>query len=901
VQKIASTHSNINNNSNTSETTTTTMASLPWNDVNLLIVTDVHSWIAGHARHGQEHLDANYGHVLSFYQRLKRRHHDRLFFVMNGDFMDGTGLSTIPPQHLTPLLQQMPWDALNVGNHELYFDDTVRYLQDSGFIQHWNGTYLSSNTLLNSTRQPLTGHRHTFLHGTSMDSTPTTILTFGFLYNFKGNCASTIVEQVEEVVQQSWFVEILSSPPETYESIVVLAHMDCVDPLVTVILRAIRRHVQDPTLPVLFVTGHSHRRAFARLDDHAASLEAGRFLDTIGWMSFSLPRQHNESTVFDYRYLDANQQTLYETLGVSSTKDFATPQGRALTRQIHDTQRQLGLHQVLGCTSRTYSLEEGWFPYATGAKQQSSLWWLYLNEIVPQQLLDKVNDTTSSALPVFVQGTGAFRYSLLNGTITRDDVIAVCPFNDSIYEFDYELEGYQLLQVLDSLETSYGATAKYSMPAFGTSPMTIVAENRYRLYLPDFEYKRLSPFIDNVTTTPERPRAGPKKVCLDDDDDNGEETCLYTTDLWMHHVREQMPCLSNSGRGHDRERFHPDVLLRNGAVASMLNAAPPSTPQGDRTCLIAFAASFVLAVVVSFHLTASLMRKKCRAQDRASMKQPREDSVLEDIEELLEDATALLEIQNARRDGYGSMQSTIGHSSIINFSKRDFDKDASSLVRALSDAQNVVSGTFHGFRLCHWELRQSNDALYLSHPVVEVSTPINLLRSTAGEDKELAFEDHSIVADHSYAATCLPSRDINKCIDTQWAFSIVYSETYCVPVLYFHVQFCSGEPCSRHRVLEILHHQQEENASNIPEDTWEFVSQEQHPFTNMPFFFLHPCQTSQRLRLLKISDGSAKKMNTLWTWMSMILPALGYPIPPPAFLDIQSRMMETVQQTGDDN
>jgi hypothetical protein len=101
--------------------------------------------------------------------------------------------------------------------------------------------------------------------------------------------------------------------------------------------------------------------------------------------------------------------------------------------------------------------------------------------------------------------------------------------------------------------------------------------------------------------------------------------------------------------------------------------------------------------------------------------------------------------------------------------------------------------------------------------------------------------------------------------------------------------------------LEILHHQQEENARNIPEDTWEFVSQEQHPFTNMPFFFLHPCQTSQRLRLLKISDGSAKKMNTLWTWMSMILPALGHPIPPPTFLDIQSRMMETVQQTGDDN
>lgn len=62
----------------------------------MFVVTDVHSWVAGHGRHEAD--DADYGDVLSFYQLLKQQNPKRdIFFVMNGDFMDGTGLSTIPP------------------------------------------------------------------------------------------------------------------------------------------------------------------------------------------------------------------------------------------------------------------------------------------------------------------------------------------------------------------------------------------------------------------------------------------------------------------------------------------------------------------------------------------------------------------------------------------------------------------------------------------------------------------------------------------------------------------------------------------------------------------------------------------------------------------------------------
>ena len=57
-------------------------------------LTDVHSRVAGHGAH-EPGLDANYGDVLSFYERLKEMFPDKdIFFVMTGDFLDGTGIAS---------------------------------------------------------------------------------------------------------------------------------------------------------------------------------------------------------------------------------------------------------------------------------------------------------------------------------------------------------------------------------------------------------------------------------------------------------------------------------------------------------------------------------------------------------------------------------------------------------------------------------------------------------------------------------------------------------------------------------------------------------------------------------------------------------------------------------------
>jgi 2',3'-cyclic-nucleotide 2'-phosphodiesterase (5'-nucleotidase family) len=150
-------------------------------------------------------------------------------------------------------------------------------LLDSGFVGHWSGGYLTSNVVLEANGEPI-GARYALLQGRN-----SRVLAFGFLYNFVDNCKMTIVERVQVVVQQEWFRSALVE--EHFDAILVLAHMDCVDPLVFAILESIRTIVGSE-MPIQFLTGHSHRRCFEATDPASSSMEAGRFLDTVGFVSF---------------------------------------------------------------------------------------------------------------------------------------------------------------------------------------------------------------------------------------------------------------------------------------------------------------------------------------------------------------------------------------------------------------------------------------------------------------------------------------------------------------------------------------------------------------------------------------------------------------------------------------
>lgn len=410
-------------------TLTGAVVSLPFGDINVLIVTDVHSWVAGHMHEPQ--YNANYGDVLSLQHYIKEdciRNKRDLFFIMNGDINDGTGYSADPPEQLVPLLEKLPWDAVTVGNHELYKNDFVNYIGRK-FIPFWGDRYLTANVMNATTGQPL-GRTHKFLRG----QFGAVVLAFGFLYNMPDHDTAVEVVEVEKVVQQQWFQNVLSGAEGNFDAILILGHMDHADHLVTVILRSIRK--LRPDVPVQFVTGHSHIRAYTPLDNAACSFEAGHYLDTVGFASF--PKQRNVSSdtaSFQHVFIDANVDKFKALVGLQSGDRFLTEEGAALTEQIERAGRSMGLSQVFGCAPRTYR-------NGVAFNQTDSLMRLCMNEVVSRTLF---RQNTSK---VFVVSKGSLRYDLFEGHVTKNDIVTMTPFADKFWLLGERVQGSLVSSVL---------------------------------------------------------------------------------------------------------------------------------------------------------------------------------------------------------------------------------------------------------------------------------------------------------------------------------------------------------------------------------------------------------------------------------------------------------------------
>lgn len=606
---------------------------LPFGEINVVVLTDVHSWIGGHSNEPKH--NANYGDVLSFYQRLRehcRSHQMDLWFVVNGDWIDGTGLSLDGDiSYLTPLLEKMEWDALNVGNHELYRDDVVNsFSRPGGFVESWGDRYLSSNVLHTNTQRPL-GKRYRFLRGRNA-----TVLTFGFLYNMEDASKTVTVEKVEDVVEQPWFEDVVtnakSDPDGKFDAIMVLAHMDVQDELVTVLLNKIRPLVGD-TMPVQFITGHTHIRAVHTMDAASVSFEAGKYLDTLGFVSFptqktiqkmagnrnlqgdeeegeapallgpggtewpnvsdsnttiassttapslaplaaatgspsttSAPASHANVTakptkppattsptnatakptkppatpnptpaptpkpaadLFHNVFIDADVATFESILGIQG---LPTEDGGRLSKFIFRTRSELGLLDLVGCSPQPYYLNRT-------LEEQDSLWKVFLDEVAPYKLLQPISPNQQR---MFLGPSAGFRYDLLGTQLIRDDVIAVAPFNDSIFTISPPMSGAVIArlvkEVLNKEPNPYDDTHDFFMLSPGVDDLS-----------PDTQYEIMAPEWGTSDII-----AGLKQI-----DFNGtvekKEAYLYATDIWLEFVKDNWKCKANDNT-HSEEQ-----------------------------------------------------------------------------------------------------------------------------------------------------------------------------------------------------------------------------------------------------------------------------------------------------------------------------------------------------------
>lgn len=112
-------------------------------------------------------------------------------------------------------------------------------------------------------------------------------------------------------------------------------------------------------------------------------------------------------------------------------------------------------------------------------------------------------------------------------------------------------------------------------------------------------------------------------------------------------------------------------------------------------------------------------------------------------------------------------------------------------------------------------------------------------------------------------------------------FHILYSDSYRVPVLYFRAYCIDGQPLAWDEIEKVL---PACSAKVLLESKWTFITQEEHPHLNRPWYKLHPCGTSEWMKLLFLGDESLVKKGVafeqyLVSWLSVVGQVVGLRIP----------------------
>ena len=348
-----------------------------------------------------------------------------LLLIDTGDRVEGNGLyDAADPEgkYTSEIFKQQDIDALCSGNHELYKKHTA---EEEYFVTvpNFMGSYLSSNIDIYNERRasfvPLAPRFRKF-------TTPNQgirISAFGFLFDFKGNWNNTIVQPVEETIQEEWFQEAIRD--REVDLFLVAGHVPVRSSEYRAIHAAIRRVRWDT--PIQFFGGHSHIRDYVVYDSKSTALESGRYLETIGFMSvgeISTRGKDGSASVssaptFARRYIDNNVLSFHHHSGMNSST-FPTAAGQKVSRYIADARRTLELDDLIGCAPQDYWLNRAKFP------SKHSILSLLQESVLPD-IVRHVNVSGGGPAQMIIN-TGAIRFDIFKGPFTADTAYIVSPF-----------------------------------------------------------------------------------------------------------------------------------------------------------------------------------------------------------------------------------------------------------------------------------------------------------------------------------------------------------------------------------------------------------------------------------------------------------------------------------------
>ncbi|GAA0167793.1 ubiquitin-protein ligase [Lithospermum erythrorhizon] len=112
-------------------------------------------------------------------------------------------------------------------------------------------------------------------------------------------------------------------------------------------------------------------------------------------------------------------------------------------------------------------------------------------------------------------------------------------------------------------------------------------------------------------------------------------------------------------------------------------------------------------------------------------------------------------------------------------------------------------------------------------------------------------------------------------------FHVVYNQSYKVPVLHLRAHYIGGQQLS----VNVIEKDISINSGDVLGVTKSmFLTQEEHPYLNRPWCMLHPCGTSECMKLLFSNKDLANKIDVpiekyLVAWFSVVGQLFGFKLP----------------------
>ncbi|QIW95258.1 hypothetical protein AMS68_000776 [Peltaster fructicola] len=394
---------------------------LPWGQLNFLHTTDAHGWHAGHLLEAS--YSADLGDHISFAHHLQKRADEDgsdLLLIDTGDRVEGNGLyDASDPKGLYTYetIKHQRMDVICSGNHELYKASTSNFEYNTT-VPAFKDSYLASNIDI---RDPKTGElvplARKFRKFTTKNQ-KIRVMAFGFLFNFHGNADNTVVQNVEDTIQEKWFQDAIRD--KDVDLFLVAGHVPVRNGEFDLIHKAIREVRWDSN--IAFFGGHTHIRDYKKYDKRSYGLESGRYMETLGFMSISglsAQSQSRASPIYERLYIDSNLYSLHAHSGQNRTT-FDTELGRNVSAHIAEARKALNLDHAYGCAPQDYWLNRAPYP-----SNDSLLTWLE-TKVIPDTFREK-------GPAIVLTNTGAMRFDIFKGPFTIDSTFLVSPFTSGFH------------------------------------------------------------------------------------------------------------------------------------------------------------------------------------------------------------------------------------------------------------------------------------------------------------------------------------------------------------------------------------------------------------------------------------------------------------------------------------